>query len=442
VVLGLDQQHNQPFRGGFNHDANTIFLTAILIATIVALAGGEIQPAEAYIMLLLSSGFVFTVLSFLGLRLHFLRPSTTRTFRGNLCTTIKNLVATFRSLGAALKDLIISLTNAQGVRAKQQSPLIATIKRLVKSAHLTFGLKSFSKLKHPALSWAGVVARCAIGTFSAVVGILVWWEYSTQPLPDGAGFCIPTFFFFGVRSGTGSMLWFFRIAAILLTIPVAYPLGFAISFLLEFGTMGEDWLLRYGIIKMAETIKPGAWDSLSDDEKESLRAFLTMQKLISADQPAAVTTDPRPLLHLLRSINDRDADTLPPLAGAPRNQISSISEQSSHGSLPHNHARGSRQTNVLTDATRTTTFEAVSRHSANAQEAPELIAVAEEHQRHLGSSESHHARGSGRTQDKSSWQIKASELPRFSMLLQSFMSLWTRGIETDIGPGTEEVEPE
>lgn len=85
-----------PAGAAANHDANTIFLTAITVATSVALSGGALQPAEAYLMLLLSNGFLFTVLSFLGLRLYLLQPSTAAVLRRNL-STAWNDFATSRS---------------------------------------------------------------------------------------------------------------------------------------------------------------------------------------------------------------------------------------------------------------------------------------------------------------------------------------------------------
>ena len=51
-----------PTGAAANHDANTIFLTAITVAASIALAGGMLQPAEAYLMLLL---FAFCSLFYL-----------------------------------------------------------------------------------------------------------------------------------------------------------------------------------------------------------------------------------------------------------------------------------------------------------------------------------------------------------------------------------------
>ena len=69
-----------PGAAAANHDANAIFLLAVLIALTIALASGSLRIVEAYILVLLSGGFICTVLSFLGLRLYFLQPSTLATF--------------------------------------------------------------------------------------------------------------------------------------------------------------------------------------------------------------------------------------------------------------------------------------------------------------------------------------------------------------------------
>jgi hypothetical protein len=438
-----------PYGAASNHDANNIFLIAILIATTVALAGDGIQPVEAYIMLLLSSGFVFTVLSFLGVRLHLLRPSSTRQFRDTISIIIKNLVTTLDGLDTAIRDPSGSSIAGSESGVNHWLPSTTMIKRLLKGAHMTFGLKSISSLKHPALSWAGGVARCLTGTFLAVVSILVWWKYSTQSLPSGGGPCTPVFFFFGVRTSTGSMLWFFRVAAILLAAPVAYSLSIALLFMLEFANLGGDWIYRYGIIKATETIKPGAWDALSDEEKQSLRALLRPNMRVSAAQPLRLGADVRPLLHLLRSIIERDQATPAPaplsLADTPHLGLGSIAGQSHHGDLPHDATRSSNMNrdSALTDAPRTNISEAGS-HIADTQEMVDPVEVKEGQQpdrHHSIRSKVHHAGSSGQTQDKSSWQIKATELPHFSVLLLSFMSLWDRPAETGIGPKTKKLKP-
>lgn len=352
-----------PFGAASNHDANTIFLVAILIATTVALAQGEIQPVETYIMLLLSSGFVFTVLSFLGTRLHLLRASGAMQYRNNLSATIKAILDGLGNLAAAFQDIFT-------FSAPPSNPLRIKFKRLVTSASMSFGLRSVSGFKHPALSWAGVVARCTVGTFLATASLLAWWRYPPQSPSDDGGSCAPIFFFFGSRNGASSLLLFFKVTAILLAIPVSYLFLFFGNFVLMFCQLSKDWFARWGAIKMVETISPGAWDGFSEQKKEAIRNMLKVENsvlLISNPLGAGAALAMR---SYLRSLDDGD--------------------QGRHGLLADDHLNQSSS--------------------------------------------------SSRAQDLSSWNIKASELPHFSVLLQCFMSLWTRGVETKLEAGKVEAK--
>lgn len=430
-----------PSGAAANHDANTIFLTAILIATTVALAGGGIQPVEAYIMLLLSYGFVFTVLSFLGLRLYLLQPSSTRQLRETLWATIISLKIMQYELAAALITVMASLAPVTNPQPRPVLSLGTTIKKFLVRARVTFGFRAVSGIKHPALSWAGVFARCTIGTLLAIVSILSWWKHSVQSLPDSGGPCVPKLFFFGLQSVTGSMLLFFKVAAILLAIPVFYFLLFFVEVMMRFSDLGADWLMRYGLIKMAETIAPGAWDTLSDEEKASLRAKFRPETLLSTGHNITGIVDPRPLIHLLHSIVDRSQVTLRSTASAPLADLNSARERPQNGILPHKNACGSHHIDVSTHESGADNIRAVV-CAADGQATRELAEATQgQRPRHFRTTEMCQARQPGQMQDKSSWQIRASELPRFSVLLQSFMSLWTRGIETDHGLECEKLKP-
>lgn len=82
-----------PSGAAANHDANTAFLIALLVAFAVALGNGSLRLVEAYVMILLSGGFFFTAVSFLGLRLYFLQPWTTRIFRESMVAVHRTFVA-------------------------------------------------------------------------------------------------------------------------------------------------------------------------------------------------------------------------------------------------------------------------------------------------------------------------------------------------------------
>jgi hypothetical protein len=255
-----------PSGAATNHDANTTFLLAILIATEVARENGELKPAETYIMLLLSSGFVFTVLSFLGLRLHFLRPSTLRKFRSKVVAAWKDFCDNLKA-GVHNRRDQIRFTRIIGLLIHSTSTV------------LTLGFKSGSGFKHPALSWAGVAIRCATGTILGFLSVYAWWQYPHQALPDSDDFCTPTFFFFGPRKGAGNMLVFFKTIAIILLVPVGFSSYLCVMFSVRILALGEDWVGRYVVIKTAEAFSPGSWDALSSEKREFWRAMLRLENV-------------------------------------------------------------------------------------------------------------------------------------------------------------------
>lgn len=247
-----------PAGAAANHDANAIFLTAITVASSVALAGGALQPAEAYLMLLLSNGFLFTVLSFLGLRLYLLQPSTAEV----LC----------RNLDTAMDDFMTSPPDES--REDYQESWLTGLYRLFYGSKIAFGFRPVSKFKHPALSWAGVGARSMIGLFIAILSVITWWNSAYYTASDGTESCTPVLFFFGRRSLSITLLVFFRVAAIILLVPIAYTSLYSGMFALVFVLLGKDWLIRHVVVKAFEFVRPGAWDRMGGRQKQILGVLL------------------------------------------------------------------------------------------------------------------------------------------------------------------------
>jgi hypothetical protein len=87
-----------PMGAAANHEANSILLLAILTAVAVVASQDNIQPVEVYIMLLLGSGFAFTVLSSsMGIRLYFLQPSSLARFLHGMETSVVSSWRTIKS---------------------------------------------------------------------------------------------------------------------------------------------------------------------------------------------------------------------------------------------------------------------------------------------------------------------------------------------------------
>jgi hypothetical protein len=211
-----------PDAAATNHDTNTIFLCAILIATAVAFADGSLQLAEKYVLLLLSSGFFCTVLSVLGLRLHLLQPSALGPFRHAFWKAVNRALEFLDASEAddeSVVELLYAITELWWFqRWPRKMPRRQTSSK-TELARINF--RSASDIRHYALSWAGVVVRSLVGCFLAILCLLTWWS-SSKATADRTDPCVTTVYFFGPQDLSGSLFVFFRVATILLTIPVGF----------------------------------------------------------------------------------------------------------------------------------------------------------------------------------------------------------------------------
>jgi hypothetical protein len=261
-----------PDAAASNHDTNTVFLCALLIATAVAFSDDSLQLSEKYVLLLLSSGFFCTVVSFLGLRLRFLQPSSSRSFR--------------QAVEEAYTEGIADASE-QAANGRWKLPSI--------------GFRHDSNFRHPALSWAGVIVRSSIGILLAVLSLLTWWA-SPKTTADRTNTCITVVYFFGPRDLSGSLFTFFRVAAVLLTIPLGYLFLYSAYFVLKLISHGANWLIRYVVINASERFFPGAWDRLEEREKILLGA------LIGLTTGSFRVLDPYQLISGLKALRKRHSD--------------------------------------------------------------------------------------------------------------------------------------
>ena len=251
-----------PAAAAANHDANSIFLLAVLIALTIALTNGSLRVVEAYIMGLLSGGFISTVLSFLGLRLYFLQPSTLATF--------------FRGLSSVLKQM---RENQVPLRLTFPTTLLGMIKGLedvLKRYIVQISLNAASGVKHPALSWAGVMLRAMIGSFIAGLNIWLWFgPLPQQTAGSGKDRCDKLVFFFGHHEVGGSLLLAFKAFSIMLAVPVFYLCLVCFTFVMEMLLLVRGWVSRSVLINLMERSRKGRWDSLSKEEKAMLGMFVS-----------------------------------------------------------------------------------------------------------------------------------------------------------------------
>ncbi|KAI1106494.1 hypothetical protein F4804DRAFT_300828 [Jackrogersella minutella] len=183
------------------YDVNSVFVFAILVATMIATLADNptIQPIETYIMLQFALGFFVTTLSTFGLRLHFLRP------------------ASVAQLGQHLKGF------EGAVRESIRNSRSLSLWFGLFGGRVILPLNFFSPLKPYHLSWSGVFWRTATACMLTALNIWLW--FASQPnfqLPGQN--CDPPFiFFFSRQQLSGPMVGFCKAVSILIAIVVFPP---------------------------------------------------------------------------------------------------------------------------------------------------------------------------------------------------------------------------
>lgn len=144
----------EPDRVGSQHDQNSIFVLALLVAVAHAAPTRTIRPLEAYIMLLFVFGFFLSVLSLQGWRIW-----TSPPYRGTI-------------------PWMDALRDSDARERLERTPVFWTWRDRVR--YLFFELpfhptRWFVLAKHPTLSWAGYVWRTQIFTMAACLNIWLWY---------------------------------------------------------------------------------------------------------------------------------------------------------------------------------------------------------------------------------------------------------------------------
>ncbi|KAI2467280.1 hypothetical protein F4781DRAFT_315741 [Annulohypoxylon bovei var. microspora] len=183
------------------YDVNSVFVFAILVATMIATFADSptLEPVETYIMLQFALGFFVTTLSTFGLRLHFLRPDS-------VAELIQHLDRLQRAVRGSLQDL----------------SWFSFAWRML-GGRTNLRLNYVSPLKPYHLSWSGVFWRTTTACMLTAVNIWLW--FASQPNYRLAGqTCDPPFvFFFSRQQLSGAIVGFFKSVSIFIAIIVFPP---------------------------------------------------------------------------------------------------------------------------------------------------------------------------------------------------------------------------
>ncbi|KPI36414.1 uncharacterized protein AB675_2971 [Cyphellophora attinorum] len=179
-----------PDNASENHEENSIFVLAIAIALVLAFKSDELKVSEAYILMLICTGYFAIVLSTWGIRLHLLRPGPVHVspmfWHGN---RIDNRVRNTRFSKLPGGNTLNAMANHY--LAPRQMPL-----------------SQGGSVKPTGLSWAGAVWRSLIALFVLSLNLFLWFTYDPD-IEDSDPNCRPTIYFFGSQHITSGLRYFF-----------------------------------------------------------------------------------------------------------------------------------------------------------------------------------------------------------------------------------------
>ena len=205
------------------HATNSIFVFAIIIAAVVAATSGEdpFRPVEAYILIQVCFGYLFTVLSVLGLRLQCMTPTRLAQLLDHLNKVPKNIFSATKAYfrrhsgqdpraqhptalrNASVREVLKMALQASLAQTTEDLARLAAYKRL----------DSVGFLKSGNLTWVGVQWRVALACLVASFNVWLW--FSGINGLDTEHDCDSFIFMFGKERLRGAILTLLRAGAVI-----------------------------------------------------------------------------------------------------------------------------------------------------------------------------------------------------------------------------------
>ena len=207
-----------PENASDNHQENSIFVFAIVIAVLRAAVTSELRPVEGYIMLMICLGYIYTVLTNAGIRVLMLRSHRFGHF-------VDSLRAVWPQIAEKSRLTEVS---------EKPAPFLQTLSKKVLGQTFSISLNVLSSFKLNSLSWAGLSWRAMI---SAIVhSCYIWLLFYLIPdnLNSRDTSCPSYVFFFARITPVGGLLVLLKVFAILQAIPALYLFLIVLSQVLRF----------------------------------------------------------------------------------------------------------------------------------------------------------------------------------------------------------------
>lgn len=290
-------------------------------------------------MVLICFGFVLTVLPIFGLRIFLLRPTAILGFKkehsGKITSLFKNMLERARENSVKEKKWITSFFKNTPERATRNpirdqrwinslvnrfrsDPLLQTFPNLLLTLSIIrnnlfrpTGLEELDFLRHPSLTWAGIIWRTTILCYLSGFSMWLWWSWISEHDMNGAGSCHSSVYFFGPQILNSRFITFFRVATTILSVWLYFQTAFILP---RFMFVLED-LYYTTIINLTagEVVWDQKYQMLKERLKETFDPFGFLSPLF--DQRALKNRFNR----RLKSIVERDQSSRAPLAGVNNN---------------------------------------------------------------------------------------------------------------------------
>lgn len=212
-------------------------------------------------MVLICFGFVLTVLSIFGLRIFLLRPTAILRFKkehsGKITSLFKNMLERARENSIKEEKWITSFFKNTPERATRNpirdqrwinslanrfrsNPLLQIFRNLLHAYWLTLfiirnnlfrptGIEELDFLRHPSLTWSGIIWRTTILCYLSGFSMWLWWSsWISEHDMNGAGSCDSSAYFFGPQIPNSRFIIFFRVATTILSVWLYFQAAFVL----------------------------------------------------------------------------------------------------------------------------------------------------------------------------------------------------------------------
>ncbi|KAJ5548425.1 hypothetical protein N7513_005659 [Penicillium frequentans] len=216
ISLLLDPESAQS-----TYDVNSIFVFAILVATIIASQQGAAR-IEMYLMLQFMLGSFITSMSTLGIRLWLMSPDRLAQIQTTTTTFFKSFWCAQEAMISRLSEKL-STSTWKSMFAELWAQNIIYISTPI-VLHLIIPLEQLSIWKPPGLTWSGVIWRLTIATLVASYNLAFWFGSLGSGLqqPPGQGCGPPYVFLFSRQQLDGTVFDLCRVAAIIIAV-IIFP---------------------------------------------------------------------------------------------------------------------------------------------------------------------------------------------------------------------------